>query len=110
MPRRCWVTAGCSLRAVRNGSNALASTEIYDPETGAVNAGPVLSTPRAGLSATTLMDGKVLIAGGNNGTADLATAEIFNSATGIVSVAWQLVGSQLAVIISPSCFQITTMF
>ncbi len=55
-------------------------------------AGPVLSTPRAGLSATTLMDGKVLIAGGNNGTADLATAEIFNSETGVVSP----IGSSLA--------------
>jgi hypothetical protein len=39
-----------------------------------------------GLSATTLLDGKVLIAGGNNGTADLATAEVFDPATGIVSV------------------------
>src|SRR6185436_1563095 len=40
----------------------------------------------AGLSATTLMDGNVLIAGGsNNGTADLATAEVFNSTTGVVS-------------------------
>ena len=75
-----------------NGSNAIASTEIYDPETGAVNAGPALSTPRAGLSATTLMDGKVLIAGGNNGTADVATAEVFDSATGVVSP----IGSSLA--------------
>jgi Kelch motif len=44
-----------------------------------------MSSPRAGLSATTLLDGKVLIAGGNNGTADLASAEIYDPAVGTFS-------------------------
>ena len=35
------------------------------------------------LSATTLLDGHVLVAGGNDGTQDLATAEIFDVDLGI---------------------------
>ena len=69
-----------------DGSNALASTDIYDPVAGAVSAGPVLSTPRMSATATTTLDGKVAVIGGNNGAAsgsqDLASAEIFDPATG----------------------------
>src|SRR5258706_6775223 len=69
-----------------NGSVALATSEIFNSETGAITAGPALSTPRAGASATTLLGGKVLIAGGNNGSTDLAAAEVYDPATGVVSV------------------------
>ena len=69
-----------------DGSNALASTEIYDPTAGAVSAGPALSTPHMSATATTTLDGKVAVIGGNNGSAagsqDLASAEIFDPATG----------------------------
>ena len=51
---------------------ALATSDLYDPATESVSAGPALSTPRQGLSATTQLDGKVFVAGGNNGSADLA--------------------------------------
>jgi hypothetical protein len=56
----------------------LASAELFDPETSAVR--PVvgaLHTPRVDASATTLLDGRVLVVGGNDGTQDLASAELF---------------------------------
>ena len=42
---------------------------------------------RTGASATTLIDGRVLIAGGNNGTADLASAELFEASSQIFEAA-----------------------
>src|SRR3989454_4443153 len=61
---------------------ALATSDLYDPATESVSAGPALSTPRQGLSATTQLDGKVFVAGGNNGSADLASAEVYDPAAG----------------------------
>src|SRR5438876_7334519 len=66
---------------------ALATSDLYDPATESVAVGPALSTPRQGLSATTQLDGKVFVAGGNNGTADLASAEVFDPATGTFTLA-----------------------
>ncbi len=60
------------------GGTVLATTELFDPETGAVTAAGSMATARAGASATTLIDWRVLVAGGNSGTADLATAEIYD--------------------------------
>ena len=72
-----------------DGTNALASIDIYDPSAGTVSAGPALSTPRMSATATTTLDGKVAVIGGNNGSAsgsqDLASAEIFDPATGLLS-------------------------
>jgi hypothetical protein len=69
-----------------DGTNALGSIDIYDPSAGTVSAGPALSTPRISATATTTLDGKVAVIGGNNGSAsgsqDLASAEIFDPATG----------------------------
>jgi hypothetical protein len=64
-----------------DGTNPLASTSIYDPETNTVSAGPDLSTPRSGLTATTLLDGRVLVAGGAGAGGELASAEIFDPRT-----------------------------
>ena len=64
-----------------DGTDPLASTSIYDPETNTVSAGPDLSTPRSGLTATTLLDGRVLVAGGAGASGELASAEIFDPAT-----------------------------
>ncbi len=56
----------------------LATAEIFDPETSSVSfTALVMSTPRTGASATTLIDGRALVAGGNNGSRNLASAELF---------------------------------
>src|SRR6266545_4857951 len=41
-------------------------------------AGPTLSTPRASASATTTLDGKVVIIGGSNGAVDLSSIETYD--------------------------------
>ncbi|HEV8701075.1 MAG TPA: hypothetical protein VGV60_07370, partial [Candidatus Polarisedimenticolia bacterium] len=47
---------------------------------GVASPGPALSTARAATSATTLLDGRVLVAGGSDGTSDLASAEVYDPA------------------------------
>src|SRR5258706_9040700 len=42
-----------------------------------------LNTPRQNFTATLLTNGTVLVAGGHNGTNALASAEIYNPATGV---------------------------
>jgi hypothetical protein len=52
--------------AYSDGSGAgLASTELYDPTTNTIAAGPAMNGGRLGATATLLPDGKVLIAGGS---------------------------------------------
>jgi hypothetical protein len=78
-----------------NGAT-LASTDIYDPNTGTVVAGPALTTPRAAATATTLLDGTVLIAAGRQTssqgaealppvTTDLSSADIYDPAKGTIT-------------------------
>ena len=62
-------------------------TEIYDPVANTVTAGPSLNTARFAHTATTLVDNTILIAGGNNGSADLASIEIFDPAAGKMATA-----------------------
>jgi len=64
------------------------TTEIYDPLTQAFTPGPLLSNPRTGHSATLLSDGRVLLAGGLDGTSiATATVDIFDPATGGITAA-----------------------
>ena len=63
-----------------DGTNPLASIDIYDPNVDTVTAAASMSAARAGLSATTLLDGKILLAGGAGTMSELATAEVFDPA------------------------------
>src|SRR6185369_15385858 len=56
------------------------------PVTRTVGVGPSLSTPRMSATATTTLDGKVAVIGGSNGSQDLASAEIFDPATGQITL------------------------
>jgi hypothetical protein len=61
-----------------NGKGPLASTDVIDPQTGKVSAGPPTSTAHVHPAAVLLKDGRVLIIGG--GQADrtsLDTAEVY---------------------------------
>ncbi|HKZ52081.1 MAG TPA: hypothetical protein VJ085_02245, partial [Candidatus Acidoferrales bacterium] len=72
-----------------DGSNVLSSTEIYDPATGQVSAGPALPGPRQNASAVTVLGGYVYVAGGNDGSQDLSSALLI-SRDGEVSAAADL--------------------
>ena len=67
---------------VRHPTVTLASAEIYDPATGSFHLthGP-MHFPRDRPTATRLSNGQVLIAGGQNGTAEPEQAELFDPAT-----------------------------
>ncbi len=78
--------------------SGLASTELFDPETGVASPGPSLSEVRSGLTATLLEDGRVFVAGGGdtaapvNGVPASKTAELFDPVTD----AWSPVPSEMA--------------
>jgi hypothetical protein len=59
-----------------------ASTEIYDPAKGAFRPGPRLLSARGGQTATVLVDGRVLLAGGWSDAGMLASTEIYDPASG----------------------------
>ena len=61
---------------------SLATTEIYDPATGAFGPGPDLAAPRKHHAAAALPDGRALVAGGLGLGTATATTEIYDPATG----------------------------
>lgn len=71
-----------------NGSTYLARTELYNPATGTWTATGSMTTVRSegAFTATPLQDGVVLVAGGENASSlALASAELYNPATGAFS-------------------------
>jgi hypothetical protein len=64
---------------------ALATTDVIDPTRGTVTPGPTLAGARARHTATPLTNGKVLLAGGYDGTATLGSTEIFEPSTATLS-------------------------
>ncbi len=87
---RVLISGGSGLDSGGNPA-ILGSTEIYTMGSG-VSAGPALNTARTRHSATTLLDGTVLIAAGSAiaadpaaGMVDLASAEIFDPAANSIT-------------------------
>jgi hypothetical protein len=64
-----------------DGEIALATAELFDPETGRFTPTNPMSTARQSHTATRLPDGKILIAGGYNGDY-LASAELYDPQSG----------------------------
>ncbi len=72
------------------GERAINEAEIYDPATGTWQYTGSLNVARQLHTATTLSDGRILVAAGRDGNnAWLASAEIYDPTTG----AWSLTGS-----------------
>jgi len=68
-------------------TGALSSAELYDPTAATFSLTGSLSTARSGHTATTLQNGKVLVAGGNNdgGVTFLTSAELYDPSAGTFS-------------------------
>jgi hypothetical protein len=60
----------------------LSSAELFNPATGAFTPVADMGVARVRAAAAPLPDGRVLVAGGNNGSTRLSSAEVFNPATG----------------------------
>ncbi len=61
-----------------NGTTALKTAELYNPQTKKWITLPTMNAARYGHVATTLKDGKILITGGNDGKGALMTAEVYD--------------------------------
>lgn len=80
----------------QSATEALVSTELYEPARNAWKPGPPMAFARAGHTATALLDGRVLVVGGTAPAADgssrldaLASAEVFDPKQGT----WTTVGA-----------------
>jgi hypothetical protein len=77
------------VRVTPAGVTTLASAELYDPATGQWSATGSLATARRSHSGTRLLDGRVLVAGGDAGADGLTSAELYDPANG----SWGTTGS-----------------
>jgi hypothetical protein len=74
--------------------HSLASAEVFDPVTGAFTPASDMTVPRVRAAAATLSDGRVLVAGGNDGSIRLQSAEVFNPATGAFTPVGDMVAAR----------------
>jgi hypothetical protein len=81
------LVAGGLITDTSGQSGVAASSEIFDPVTGISSDSAALNAARASASATTLFDGRIAVIGGNDGSGDLASAEIYDP----VAAAWTVV-------------------
>lgn len=65
-----------------DGTDALKSSEVYDPSTETWTATGDMTTARRGHAMTLLATGKILVTGGFDGKAALATAEVYDPSSG----------------------------
>lgn len=64
---------------INHGGMLLASAELLEqPIASATTLSHSMTTPRAGAVSSILMDGRILVAGGRNGSSVLASAEVFS--------------------------------
>lgn len=79
---RVLFTGGCTLPGCE-GFDQGKVTEIFDPKTGEFRLGPAMLAPRAGGTATLLLDGRVLLTGGYTGEGRPPTdaAELYDPRT-----------------------------
>jgi large repetitive protein len=78
---RVLIVGGSGVDANGNGI-ILGSSDIYDPTAATDSVGPTLTTARKNHTATTQLDGKVVVIGGSNGSNDLASVEAFDPSVG----------------------------
>jgi hypothetical protein len=77
------LVAGGTTVTTGGGAGELASAELYDPATDAFSATSSMTAAREwGQTATLLLDGRVLVAGGAGSAGILASAEIYDPKSG----------------------------
>jgi hypothetical protein len=70
---------------------ALRTAELYDPATGSFSATGSMTAARRSHSATLLLDGRVLIAGGVDASSAFTSAELYDPSTGRFSSAGDMI-------------------
>jgi hypothetical protein len=94
LPNGLVLIAGGEYFAGGLGATATGTTagaELYDPEAGTFSATGSMTVPREFHTATMLLDGKVLIAGGTNEFVVFASAELYEPEAGTFSATGSMV-------------------
>jgi len=74
-------------------NHQMSDCELYNPATGLWSNAGSPATPRLGHTATLLPNGKVLVAGGGNGSSSVASAELYDPTGNGPGGSWSATGS-----------------